>query len=335
MKIENISKESDILRRIVKVRDAIRSKHRTLKSGREVNEHAMREAFKPIVKPLEKLVNLKPTKNLINAPPTRVKSEDPKLEDTKVKKVRIMSPKINVKKHFNEDDRDDDGNDDDDDEDNDDNNDDAIPAETFNATMSTNVDELLNEYLSLLQSNRKTDLDCVYGVRLLMNDRLMIGNSPIIFRSDEIRVGARGRYKKTVGLVELLFKKEPDESQIDPTDFDNYKDIVISTNIHRKYYKDSEPIRYGNSFKFNHYITKILHDVKHTGGGGGGEGGMSTMRYKIAKKDTNFDYVYWDDPNELVDRLRLLLASQAAGNSSHTNEIVSIIEELREADIVY
>lgn len=47
------------------------------------------------------------------------------------------------------------------------------------------------------------------------------------------------------------------------------------------------------------------------------------------------DYIYWDDPNELVDRLRLLIASQAAGNTSHTNEIFSIIEELREGEIVY
>ena len=47
------------------------------------------------------------------------------------------------------------------------------------------------------------------------------------------------------------------------------------------------------------------------------------------------DYVYWDDPNELVDRLRLLLAERSGGNQSHINEIVSIIEELREAGIVY
>ena len=45
------------------------------------------------------------------------------------------------------------------------------------------------------------------------------------------------------------------------------------------------------------------------------------------------DYVHWNDPNELVDRLRLLIESQRAGNSGHTNEIVSVVEELREADI--
>ncbi|KAF2885806.1 hypothetical protein ILUMI_20367, partial [Ignelater luminosus] len=44
------------------------------------------------------------------------------------------------------------------------------------------------------------------------------------------------------------------------------------------------------------------------------------------------DFVYWDNPNELVNRLRLLNASQAAGHNNHTNEIVSIIEELKECD---
>jgi hypothetical protein len=46
------------------------------------------------------------------------------------------------------------------------------------------------------------------------------------------------------------------------------------------------------------------------------------------------EYIYFDDPNEIVDRLRLLIASQEAGNTGHTNEIISIIEELREAKII-
>lgn len=48
----------------------------------------------------------------------------------------------------------------------------------------------------------------------------------------------------------------------------------------------------------------------------------------------NIDYTSWNDPNELVDRLRLLTASKHAGNTSHNNEIVSILEELREAGII-
>ena len=46
------------------------------------------------------------------------------------------------------------------------------------------------------------------------------------------------------------------------------------------------------------------------------------------------DYIFWDDPNELVVRLRLLIASYQAGNNNHSNEINSIIEELREYNII-
>lgn len=43
---------------------------------------------------------------------------------------------------------------------------------------------------------------------------------------------------------------------------------------------------------------------------------------------------YWDDANELVDRLRLLVSSTSAGHTGHSNEIISIIEELREANLI-
>jgi hypothetical protein len=39
------------------------------------------------------------------------------------------------------------------------------------------------------------------------------------------------------------------------------------------------------------------------------------------------DYVYWNDPNELVNRLRLLVAYQSADHTGHSNEIVSDIDD--------
>ena len=48
----------------------------------------------------------------------------------------------------------------------------------------------------------------------------------------------------------------------------------------------------------------------------------------------NTDYVYWNDVNEIVERLKLLIASQQAGHTNHDNEIISIIEELKEAKII-
>lgn len=60
--------------------------------------------------------------------------------------------------------------------------------------------------------------------------------------------------------------------------------------------------------------------------------GLIPSRKKVNSLKT--DYVYWDDANELVDRLRLLFSSRSAGHNGHDNEILSIIEELRESNII-
>lgn len=49
----------------------------------------------------------------------------------------------------------------------------------------------------------------------------------------------------------------------------------------------------------------------------------------------NIVYEYWDNPNELCDRLRLLVSSQSAGNTNHNQEINSILEELGEQGIIF
>jgi len=49
-----------------------------------------------------------------------------------------------------------------------------------------------------------------------------------------------------------------------------------------------------------------------------GEGVISRTMILINNK---VDYVHWDDPNELVDRLRLLEASHQEGHNIHDNEI--------------
>lgn len=41
-------------------------------------------------------------------------------------------------------------------------------------------------------------------------------------------------------------------------------------------------------------------------------------------KDYLIDHIHWPDLNELVNRLRLLLASQTAGSTSNNNEIISV-----------
>ena len=59
---------------------------------------------------------------------------------------------------------------------------------------------------------------------------------------------------------------------------------------------------------------------------------MGLLPTEINYSNYKREFVYWDSADELVDRLRLLLASKQAGNTNLNNEIMSIIEELREAN---
>lgn len=63
--------------------------------------------------------------------------------------------------------------------------------------------------------------------------------------------------------------------------------------------------------------------------------GIFDPNVMVYNKATNSkSYIYWNNPNELCDRLRLLIASQQAGHTGHQNEIISIVEELRECGIL-
>ena len=78
------------------------------------------------------------------------------------------------------------------------------------------------------------------------------------------------------------------------------------------------------NIKFNDYLQDLYKGS-----------GLLPKFMSTSKKETHINYKYWDNPNELVDRLKLLIAERSAGNNNHNNEILALIEELREAKIIY
>lgn len=65
--------------------------------------------------------------------------------------------------------------------------------------------------------------------------------------------------------------------------------------------------------------------------------GLFPQKTKVIKPTNGrykCQYVYWDDVNELVERLYLLSMSQRAGNTSLENEIINIEAELREGGYI-
>src|SRR5436190_455012 len=152
---------------------------------------------------------------------------------------------------------------------------------------------------------------------------LMVGDSPLEFDdAGNIKLGGRS-YKPTRGLYELLFKRTPDKDTYDKDDLRAYKDILVQTSAHKKDYLFRNKInRLTGSTKYKEVISKLFPLTTTTTGSG------------LVKSVSTRDISYWDDPNELCDRLRLLVASAETGNMGHGNEMLNIVEELREAGLI-
>lgn len=159
--------------------------------------------------------------------------------------------------------------------------------------------------------------DSTYGIRSEDNNKFYIGNKNIEIAHDDITLEGQ-TYEGTDGLWQLLTLKDPKKYTRD--DLENYKSILIKTNAHKKGYKPDGALSSNKHTKY----TKIIKDLFAVTG----EGFKEVSGNKI-------DYIYWDDPNELIDRWRLLYMSQRAGNTGVHNEIQSIIEELLERKIIY
>lgn len=152
-------------------------------------------------------------------------------------------------------------------------------------------------------------------------NKLMIGNKPLRFDKDNRIYVAEAVYNYTEGLFELLFKKKPLEDVITEHDKVQYGNLINQTSVHRVGFKRDGRPRGSPHIKWKKFISPYS-DVKKSGSG-------------LMRVTTNpIDYVHWDDPNELVERLELLIRERDSGHTNHNNEIESIIEELIEARII-
>lgn len=180
----------------------------------------------------------------------------------------------------------------------------------------------------------------------MLTNKFKIGDSELLIVGKDVQV-KEIKYPGTVGLYELLFKKSP--HGYNNKDLDNYMDILKRTHAYRKNYKADAQIHGTSSNKYltiiKPYLVKkgILKAETYSSRGPFSKPPPPQTRLRSIRPRTGIgmvlsnnpiDYVYYDDPNELVDRLRILIASQEAGNNGHSNEIGSILEELREGGFI-
>lgn len=110
-------------------------------------------------------------------------------------------------------------------------------------------------------------------------------------------------------------------------DITRYQKISVDTNLLRKKFEPNRTYKIpSNNKKFDTYL-KQLNAANSIGKG--------LPKFMVARRGgLPIDYKYLDDPNNLIDRLRLLIAKKSAGNNNHENEIQAIIEGLNEAKII-
>ena len=174
------------------------------------------------------------------------------------------------------------------------------------------------------------DNDIAYGVKFTNENEMKLGDKKFEIEENDTIIIDGIRYAGTSGLYELIFKKEPKEGAYTEADLLKYKSILLNTNAHKRDVNNVDsPIKGNRGKKYKNIIAPLV-GAPLVGNKILGKGLPLTMMLT----DNKIDYVHWNDPNELVDRLRLLESSHQAGNNAHDNEILSIIEELREAGII-
>ena len=165
----------------------------------------------------------------------------------------------------------------------------------------------------------KPNTDKIFGVRKEKGHHY-IGNQHVIIKDDNIILSKDGdTFIGTAGLWGLITSKDPDNDNIDWTkNIDNYDRLMLKTNaLYKNYNPNKNSARSSKSNKWNNILSTIWHGEERKKG----YLGMGVV-------------VIPSDPNALLERLDLLLASQEAGHTGVRNELVSICDELKRQGVL-
>ena len=153
------------------------------------------------------------------------------------------------------------------------------------------------------------------------------------------------KYPGTIGLWELIVRKELPKEEYTEEDYLNYGRILKQTNaIYQNNNPKNNSPKSSKGEKWKKLIKPIWDDIKKkkegTGGKGGkgkgGKGGKGKGGEEDPKPGTSGTglKILPSDPNALIERFDLLFSSQKAGHTGVRNEIVSILDELKRQGVL-
>ena len=154
--------------------------------------------------------------------------------------------------------------------------------------------------------------DETFGIRKEEGKYKIGSQDIIIFNNDIFMEDHNVMFKGTDGLWNLIMSKNPKE--FNDKDYEEYKKLMIISNALHKNNDPKSPYPKGNhkGLKWERIIAPIW----------------------FGKKKGSGVVVIPSDPNALLERLDLLLASQEAGHTGVRNELVSICDELKRQGVL-
>ena len=151
-------------------------------------------------------------------------------------------------------------------------------------------------------------------------------------------------YNVTEGLTELLTNTDPDDNLITVSDRWAYTDILRKTNSYKKKYSKNAPANYTQMKNYLEYIRPWALKKKNKGGRTASAAspppppppfaqGSSGLLRKVVT-NVPVEYVYFNNPAELLDRLVLIWGEIRSGNTNPNlqNELVNILQEFKEEE---
>lgn len=317
--------EQQVKEQLIKSVNSIKQKLKGMRNEKDETEINLKKVFKPITEPLEVISDiLKPKNDSVYGKKTCVKnmsfskSQNTSIDEDFQDGMDHTADEITRENEFNYDFQ--------------------TPIKLENKNIES--DEIIPLWMFDEKIvNEGSVLNVPFGIRS-SSKQLLMGNEPVHFtevgaENNKMIIAVIGdnKYEITPGIKELLLKKNPDFNIIREQDMLVYRDILNNTHAHRRDFNPTGQIKGDRSKKYCNVIKQLFVEPKII------DKNKDSLKYggnlpSLKKYKPNIDLVYWDDPNELIERLQLLIASRDAGNNNHENEIISIIEELKEANVI-
>ena len=186
------------------------------------------------------------------------------------------------------------------------------------------IGETAKKYLNIPHKYR----DTTFGIRK-KDGHHYIGSKHVIIKDDNIIVDG-DVFMGTPGLWELIMLKHPpSEKRVTYDDYNDYERLMIQTNVlHRENDPKNLHPKGSKGLKWKNLLSPMWS--RHR------EREVEKRHVEWRKKGYNGKgiVIMPSDPNALLERLDLLLASQEAGHTGVRNELVSICDELKRQGVL-